>query len=79
MKKAPTDLLRAIASISGTQQGRVIRSYLEDLLSHNNKMAVYELENNRKQQLSGRSQQIYDILAWFTDSVDILDKRKNTK
>lgn len=75
--KPTTDVLRAIAALKGGREGRVLKQYFEDLLSLNNKKAAYELEQESKYHLSGRIQQIYEILDLFETCIDTLDKRKH--
>jgi hypothetical protein len=77
--KQSTELLEGVASLKGSKQGRVLLKYLEDLLSQYNRTAANELKLVPKLLMSGRIQQLYDLIDLFNNAVEKLDKRKTTK
>jgi hypothetical protein len=76
--KLQTELLEGIVWLRGVKAGKMLYEHLQELLSYYNKVAAYEPNSNVKSHYSGRSQQLYELIAMFDTAGDTLDKRKNT-
>lgn len=74
--KPTTEQLEAILFLQGGAAGKLYIEYLRDLLSQTNKIAAYSEEQVNKNHLSGRSQQLYELIELFEKANDKLEARK---